>query len=234
MEKKIIVMNNETGTMVNENVSEVVNQIFNIDLNNPTQVEGIKKEIDMFAIGIQKKAFEGSEKLKQPIHKIAQKGEDGKEVAESLLSLKNQIETLDPTKVNFDKKSSFFNLFKSPAKKYFEKYTQADEVISTIITTLQDGAESLKRDNVFLNTSIVSSKETLLEITKAIEFGQELDNQLSEKIYECTDDNHRKFLEQEVLFSVRQRLTDLNQQMLLNQQAIISTEIITRNNKELI
>jgi uncharacterized protein YaaN involved in tellurite resistance len=47
-------------------------------------------------------------------------------------------------------------------------------------------------------------------------------------------ESRRKFFEEEVLFPLRQRILDLQQQLAVSQQGVIACDLIIRNNKELI
>ena len=49
-----------------------------------------------------------------------------------------------------------------------------------------------------------------------------------------SDDPKYKFIQEELLFPLRQRTQDLQQQLVVNQQGFLAMEIIIRNNKELI
>jgi uncharacterized protein YaaN involved in tellurite resistance len=49
-----------------------------------------------------------------------------------------------------------------------------------------------------------------------------------------SDDARYNFIQDELLFPLRQRVIDLQQQLAVNQQGIIAIELIIRNNKELI
>jgi uncharacterized protein YaaN involved in tellurite resistance len=49
-----------------------------------------------------------------------------------------------------------------------------------------------------------------------------------------TEDSRHRFIQDELLFPIRQRIMDLQQQLAVAQQAILSIELIMRNNKELI
>jgi uncharacterized protein YaaN involved in tellurite resistance len=48
------------------------------------------------------------------------------------------------------------------------------------------------------------------------------------------DDPRRQFIEEDILFAIRQRTLDLQQQLAVNQQGVLAIEIIIRNNRELI
>src|SRR5690606_42135790 len=48
------------------------------------------------------------------------------------------------------------------------------------------------------------------------------------------DDSRRSFMEEELLFPLRQRILDLQQQLAVSQQGILALEVVIRNNRELI
>jgi uncharacterized protein YaaN involved in tellurite resistance len=48
------------------------------------------------------------------------------------------------------------------------------------------------------------------------------------------DDPRYAFIQEELLFPLRQRIQDLQQQLAVNQQGVLAIELIVRNNKELI
>ena len=68
--------------------------------------------------------------------------------------------------------------------------------------------------------------------------GRELDDYLSYEIKKIKagngDPEKIKFIEEEVLFPLRQRLIDFDQMIAVNQQGLIAMETIKRNNRELI
>ena len=49
-----------------------------------------------------------------------------------------------------------------------------------------------------------------------------------------SEDPRRRFVEDEILFPLRQRIQDIQQQLAVNQQGVLAIELIVRNNKELI
>jgi uncharacterized protein YaaN involved in tellurite resistance len=74
-----------------------------------------------------------------------------------------------------------------------------------------------------------------VKLEKAIEIARRIDEKLSyrlEREIEAGSEQH-KFLSEEVLFPLRQRILDLQQQMVVNQQGVIALELIQRNNQEL-
>lgn len=79
-------------------------------------------------------------------------------------------------------------------------------------------------------------REIILRLEKSIKIGQAMDQKVCYLLDRdlASDDAKKKFVEEELLFPLRQRIMDLQQQLAVNQQGVIAAEIIVRNNKELI
>ncbi len=81
-------------------------------------------------------------------------------------------------------------------------------------------------------------REITKEMQKNMEMGMKLDTYLTQQIDQAKrdgeDEEKIKFVEDEVLFPLRQRIEDFQQILVVNQQGIIASEIIRKNNRELI
>ena len=92
------------------------------------------------------------------------------------------------------------------------------------------------------NVTLELEEQTMRQITKElnqkIEMGTQLDlfltNAVENKKAEGGDEEKVRFVEEEVLFPLRQRLMDFQQLQVVNQQGIIAMDVIRSNNKELI
>jgi uncharacterized protein YaaN involved in tellurite resistance len=72
-------------------------------------------------------------------------------------------------------------------------------------------------------------------LDRQIKLGQLIDQKLSGKLggeIPAGDARH-KFVQEELLFPLRQRIMDLQQQLAVNQQGVLSLGLIMRNNEEL-
>lgn len=71
-----------------------------------------------------------------------------------------------------------------------------------------------------------------------IELGKQMDESIEAQIREAeingVDENKIAYVKEEILFPLRQRIMDMQQMIVVNQQGIISLNVIRRNNKELI
>ncbi len=81
-------------------------------------------------------------------------------------------------------------------------------------------------------------RELTKELNQKIVLGEELDAYLTEQIEHQKaingDGEKIKFVEEEILFPLRQRIIDFNQMLAVNQNGIIAMEVIRKNNYELI
>ncbi len=189
----------------------------------------------------QQEASHRSAMLKEPIRKLAARGEDGGEVANALVNLKMQVEELDPG--SYDFKPGWFSRtlgrlpgVGTPLKRFFTRYESAQTVIDAILRSLAEGKKVLQRDNVTLAQDQKAMRQLTFRLQKAIELGMLIDNKFAYVLdREITaEDPRRRFIEDEILFPLRQRLQDLQQQLAVNQQGVLAVEIIIRNNKELV
>jgi uncharacterized protein YaaN involved in tellurite resistance len=101
---------------------------------------------------------------------------------------------------------------------------------------LEKGRDQLKRDNVTLGDDQKQMRELTYGLTDQVALAQALDAVVVEKLATeiGPDDPRRQFVEEDILFALRQRTLDLQQQLAVNQQGVLAIEIIIRNNRELI
>jgi uncharacterized protein YaaN involved in tellurite resistance len=200
-----------------------------------------KSAVEEMGRTLQREAAHRSGMLKQPIKDLAKHSEDGGPVAKALIDLKLRVEDLDPNRFDFSPGWFARLLGKipgvgTPIKRYFTKFESAQTVIDAIIRSLEIGSEQLKRDNVTLREDQNAMRELTGKLERQIELAQLLDQKLQYKLdreIPAADPRH-KFVQEELLFPLRQRIIDLQQQLVVNQQGVLSTAIIIGNNKELV
>ncbi|HEX9654985.1 MAG TPA: toxic anion resistance protein [bacterium] len=197
--------------------------------------------IDEMGLRTQQEAALKSKMLGQPIKNLMALGEDGGPVASSLVDLKLQMEELDPSGIDLSapgwgvKLLGKLPLLGNPLNRYFTKYQKADTVIAAIVYSLDQGGAQLKRDTTTLAQDQQFLKGSLQKLVRAIQLGQLIDQKLSHALEtQITEEGQYNFIEQELLFPLRQRIQDLQQTLAVTQQSIIAMEILIRNNRELI
>ncbi|MES2825327.1 MAG: toxic anion resistance protein [Pseudomonadota bacterium] len=219
--------------------NKVVEHLFAVDTQNDTQKIAAVQSVETMGLRVQQEASRRSQMLKQPIAALARNAEDGGPVAKSLLDLRDQVEDLDPNHYDFSS-SGLRRLLGSipgigsPIRRYFSRFQTSEAVIDNIVGALEKGGEQLKRDNITLADDQKHFRELAVKLAEAVAFGQLVDAKLTEKLAEILREDPRYiFIEQELLFPLRQRIMDLQQQQAVAQQSVLTVEVIIRNNKEL-
>lgn len=203
--------------------------------------ERSKASVEAFGWDLQRKAAAWSEKLKDPVKKLAQRGAEGGDVAQALIKLRGQVEALDPPR--FDLQTGWLTRLLgyvpgvgSPLKRYFSRYESAQAVIDGIIRSLELGREQLNRDSATLSEDQARLQEIAGKLIKTIKLAQIIDSKLQTKLdTELIGGSEESvFVSEGLLFPIRQRIMDLQQQLAVAQQGTLAIEIILRNNKELV
>lgn len=201
----------------------------------------VKKAIETLGAELQRQSSQRSQMLKQPVKKLYHEAEDGGAVGNALIDLKMKVEELDPGQFDFE--AGWLNrslgrlpFVGSPLKRYFSRYESASTVLDAIIRSLRDGREQLNRDNITLGNDQKAMRELITRLEAAVQLGQKVDEKLTAKLAtELTPgDARHDFIQSEWLFPLRQRIMDLQQQLAVNQQAVMAIELIVRNNQELV
>ena len=191
-------------------------------------------------LSVQEQSAKKLDMLKAPIHRIVERGDTKGDVGSSLADLKVEVERADPRRFDFDpgwfsRMIGYLPFIGTPLKRYFVRYESTRSVIDAIVKSLGLGREQLKRDNEILADDQKTMRELTGRLAKAVSMGQMIDRTLEGRIEGLSgDDARQRFLSEEVLFPLRQRIIDLQQQLAVNQQGILATELISRNNSELI
>lgn len=210
--------------------------VLNCDLDSIEQKKAILGSIEQFGLESIQKASSKNNLLKVSVGSLSQGGEEGGQVSKSLMELNREIKNLDPSLVDFSKKGVLGKLF-NPIRTYFEKYEKAEDVIADILASLDKGKATLKNDNTTLALEEQQLRELTKRIMKEIEMGSLMDECISAKIEEAQfqglDPDKIRFMQEEILFPLRQRIMDMNQMVVVNHQGIIAMEVIQRNNREL-
>jgi uncharacterized protein YaaN involved in tellurite resistance len=198
-----------------------------------------RQAVDEMGLDVQRQAAHRSKMLEAPIRQLAHQGDEGGPVARSLVDLRTRMQDLDPQRHNLsrDGLTRLLGLIPgigSPLQRYFHKFETAQGALDAILKDLDAGKEMLRRDNVSLSDDQESLRASLEQLRRQIGLGRLIDRRLVEEAEGLApDDPRRRFIEEELLFPLRQRVLDLQQQLTVSQQGILALEVVIRNNREL-
>ncbi|MBR2786158.1 MAG: toxic anion resistance protein [Clostridia bacterium] len=222
---------------INKLAEENTNEIMALDLENLAEKRKMIKSIDEFAMETMQNSSRKNSLLQTTIGNLSKEGEDGSAVSNSLTDLHREIKDLDPSLINFSE-TSFLKKIINPVRRYFEKYERADGVIKDILVSLDKGKNTLKNDNTTLDIEEESLRQLTKKLNNELALGLAMDKEISSQIEQAKldgiDEEKIKFVTEEVLFPLRQRIMDMQQMVVVNHQGIVAMEVIKRNNRELI
>jgi uncharacterized protein YaaN involved in tellurite resistance len=198
-----------------------------------------RRAVDEMGLELQQQAAHRSAMLQTPLRKLAHQGDEGGPVAKALVDLRGRMEGLDPSRHRLapsvlDRILSIIPGVDSRLQRYFQKFENAQQALDAIIEELKGGRDMLHRDNLTLSDDQQALGEILRELNRQIALGRLIDRRLRDDIAARDgEDPRRRFLEEELLFPLRQRIVDLQQQLAVSQQGVLALEVIIRNNREL-
>lgn len=227
----------EEVTQLKELAVNNVSSILGQDFESLEQRKAVLQSVDSFGMDTMRSSSRKNSLLQVSVGNLSKTGDEGGQVAKGLTELQLQLKDLDPSVIDFAK-SGFLGRFFHPLRNYFAKYQKADAVISDIIQSLDKGKAVLKNDNTTLEIEQQTLRELTRRLKKEIRLGilmdQEIERQIEAARTRSEDEDKIRFITEEVLFPLRQRVMDLQQMLVVNQQGIMAIEVVIRNNKELI
>ena len=217
----------EEKTVITNVVKDKADQIMAVDLDSLAQRREFVQVIETFGSDLVRQSQTKNSILQKRMGDFSRAGGESGEVARGLEDLSIKMRDLDPSGLDFTKTGVLGKVF-NPIRRYFERFKTADAEIAGIVKTLENGRTVLKNDNTTLEK----------QLTQKIELGSQLDSYLANAVENAKisgDSEERiKFVEEEIIFPLRQRLMDFQQLLVVNQQGIIAMEVIRKNNLELI
>lgn len=212
-------------------------QIMSVDLDSFESRREITSAIESMGNDLATKSTAKNEILARRIGELGQGGGQTGEVARGLADLSIQMRDLDPSAIDFAKSGGLGKFF-NPVRRYFERYKTADAEIADIVRSLDRGKATLTADNTTLELEEAAMRYLTKKLSEKVDIAIQLDRSLTTEIErrkaQNEDEKLVKFVEEEVLFPLRQKVMDFQQLLVVNQQGIVAMEVIRRNNLELI
>lgn len=227
----------ERATVIDNAAQQKGEQIMQVDIDNVADRRSIIEAVEGLGMDLTRKSTRRNEILGTRINQLSQGGGESGEVAKDLATLSMKMRDLDPSGIDFMKKGPLGGLF-NPVRRYFERYKTADAEIADIVKSLDKGKRTLQNDNKTLQLEADDMRNLTKDLNQRIAMAMDLDAYLTDQVEQKNmmgdDPELVKFVEEEVLFPLRQRIQDLQQLQLVNQQGILAMDVVRRNNMELI
>ena len=214
-----------------------VAEILTLDIGEIAQKKFILQSIESFGADSMKSSAAKNSMLQMTVGSLSRDGDEGGVVAKGLMELHRELEDLDPSMIDFTK-TGILGLVFNPVRAYFARYQKAESAIVEIIASLDKGKKSLKNDNTTLEIEQQALRDLTRKLMKEVQLGVLMNESIEKQIDAARSRNEEpekiKFVAEEILFPLRQRIMDMQQMIVVNQQGVMATEVVIRNNKELI
>ena len=200
-----------------------------------------KQAVETMGRNLQGEAAHRSRMLQQSVAVMSSQGAEKGPVTNALIELKLKVEELDPNQLDleegwFSRLAGQLPGIGTPLKRYFSRFESAQTVLDAIVNSLERGRDQLKRDNLTLQEDQKAMRALTEKLTRQIRLGQLVDDKLQVALARTPKEEEArvKFIEDELIFPLRQRIIDLQQQLAVNQQGVLASAIVMRNNSELV
>jgi len=166
-------------------------------------------------------AEERSKALNSFISQMTTNTTYGNSIDEDIQNLKNELNILDPAKIDFSNTKNGFLVFFNPVNKYFSTISKREELVKNVLQKLEADQNILKNDNITLGIEINKIKEVIDELKKELEIGEAYLNS------NITLDLDKRDIIEKKIYNIKQLI-------IINNQSILAMNIILKNNNELI
>jgi uncharacterized protein YaaN involved in tellurite resistance len=230
----------ETINKLDVKVDQFLNSILSMDL----QSEEFKEKVtNIHVLGneeIRASANVSNRLLDKPVRAMKEGVFNEKSsISQGLTELSTTLENLDPAKQgDLLASKKLFGLIPigDKLRDYFHKYQSAQVHINRIIHALYEGKEELQKDNAAIEEEKVIAWKLMQKMEQYVYVGKKLDAALESKIaqIEAADAEKARIIKEEMLYYLRQKVTDLLTQLAVTAQGYLAMDMIRKNNLELI
>ena len=208
--------------------NKLIDELFQTPVDELQQNQQYAYEVENLGAVVQRQLVHKSNLLREPMQTLLSDLQDGGSIAQDMVNLQHQINQINPNRFNFKMSGLRRLLAHIPGvgtviANWLVKFESVQAVINDIIESLKVGKGRLVRDNITLDNDKSEMYSLSKQLAKYVEYGRVLDAQMTQRLEsEITDQQHKEFLNKDVLFPLRQRIIDLQQQQAVNQHGMIT------------
>ena len=227
-----------TAARINAAVTSYIDSLTKLEAQSPEFERKISSISRMGYDEIRRSAEASSRFLDRPVAALKQGPmAQGSHVSSALVSLRQQVEGLDPSRHLNQRRGIFKRVpFGDQVNDYFRRYQSAQHHIEAIVAGLYRGQDELLRDNAALEQERVHLWAIKSRLEQYAHMAGVLDEALTRKIaaLESREPDKARALKEDALFYVRQKRQDLLTQLAVVVQGYLALDLIRKNNLELV
>jgi uncharacterized protein YaaN involved in tellurite resistance len=233
-----IKVDDATAARIDAAVNAYVDSLTSLDAASPEFERKVASISRMGHDDIRRSAEASSRFLDRPTAALKQGPmTQGSQVSNALVSLRQQIEELEPSRHLQQRRGLFKRVpFGTQVNEYFRRYQSAQNHIEAIVAGLYRGQDELMRDNAALEQERVYLWSMKTRLEQYAHMAGVLDQTLTRKIssIQTSEPDKARRLKEDALFYVRQKRQDLLTQLSVVVQGYLALDLIRKNNLELI
>jgi uncharacterized protein YaaN involved in tellurite resistance len=221
--------------------SEFVSKLLKVPTEDAEAQEQAALSVENLGVTQQRKAATANQLLQQPLKRLGQiGGGEGQGIADALTNLKVQFDEIDPSRFSFDagwvgRMAGHIPGVGSKLNRYFTRFEASGKVIEALFDSVEVSRQQLIRDIDTLRDEQTTMRQATRDLQRYITTCQLIDEKLSSEVAKFDPQSDQaKYINTKLIFRLRQRITDLQQQLVVNQQGVLMFEVLIENNKELI
>ncbi len=227
-----------TAARINTAVASYIDSLTKLEAQSPEFERKVSSISRMGYDEIRRSAEASSRFLDRPVAALKQGPmAQGSHVSSALVSLRQQVEDLDPSRHLNQRRGIFKRVpFGDQVNDYFRRYQSAQHHIEAIVAGLYRGQDELLRDNAALEQERVHLWAIKLRLEQYVHMAGALDEALTRKIatLQSGEPDKALALKEDALFYVRQKRQDLLTQLAVVVQGYLALDLIRKNNLELV
>jgi uncharacterized protein YaaN involved in tellurite resistance len=230
----------EVTNKLDSQAREYVDKLVALDVHSEEFQSRLNSVHSLGNADIQASASVSSRMMDRPVRAMEYGGlGETAVISNGLVQLRQTIDKLDPARQgNLLSPRRLLGIIPWGSKilAYFDKYRSAQTHLNAIIESLNRGQDELQKDNAAIEQEKQNMWSLMQRLEQWIYLSKKLDQTLSAKIatLETSDPAKARIAKEEILFAVRQKVTDLLTQLAVNSQGYLALDLIRRNNVELI
>lgn len=237
---EMVNITSEQKARLDAQVQEFVSAILQQDAHGEVFKNKVDSIHNLGAQDIRQASNVSNRMLDRPI-KATKTGlfDEGSSVVKSLLDLRRTVEELDPSR-----QGDLFGPRKllgmipmgRRVQDYFMKYQSAQGHLNAVLQGLYRSQDELRKDNAAIEQEKVTLWTTMQRLRQYVYVGRAVDEALTQRVaeLEARDPEKAQIVKEELLFAVRQRVTDLLTQLAVSVQGYLALDLVRKNNLELI
>lgn len=237
-----VIVNEEVSPEVNAAADQFVTQLLSMDPRDVEASKKLKGRIDQMGEGARRKfSRRGNKLLDNPVVKLASgKDKGGQTVHDQMIELSVKASELNPSKFKINN-GPLVRMFGAipflgiSMQRYLTRFSSGHEVIKGIVADLKGGRDQLVRDNKILGEEKAFMRQITYNLTDNIKLARILLARLNAEVEKLEEgDEKRQFLETEIIFTLQQKVQDLQQELVVYQQGYVVSDMTMKSNVELI